>query len=163
MNKTQILIASSGTAAVGGLIYLLLRDARRQNQFNELMLTIQESKAESGGDISYLNAFKPGYEKESTSGKKIILYTTAKVDQIVDAIYEAFKNRPLKLSGTDEEALYTIYSNIENQKKMAQVATRYQSRHGESLIDKINSELNKNERTRLFVIIKNKPAIQYQS
>jgi hypothetical protein len=164
MNKGQIIIAGSGTALIGGLIYLLLRSARRQNQFNELMLTLEQSKAQSVGDVSYLNAFKPGYEKETAgTGKMIILYTTAKVEQLVDALYEAFKNRPLKLSGTDEDAIYTIYGGIENQKKMAQVATRYQKKYGELLTDKINDELTKNERSRLFAIVKNKPSVQYAS
>jgi hypothetical protein len=161
MNKKQIIIATSGTALIGGIIFLILRNAKRQNQFGELMLTLEESKAQSGGDLGYLNAFKPGYEKQSEGGKKIIIYTTAKVEQLVDALNEAFKNRPLKLSGTDEDAIYSIYNNIENQKKMAQVANRYQIKYDKSLIDKINSELNQNERSRLFAIVKNKPAVQY--
>jgi len=160
MNKKQLIIAVAGTAVVGGVLFFILNNAKRKNRFNELLLVLEESKAQAGGDVSYLKAFTPGFEKESSDGKKILLYTAAKVEQLVDALHAAFKTKLLKLSGTDEEAIFSIYQGIESQKKMAQVATRYQAKYGVSLNDKINSELTKNERTRLFSIVKNKPAYQ---
>lgn len=163
MNKKQIIIAGGGTLLVAGIVYTILNSARKTNRFNELMLVIEENKSSVSGDISVLRGFDAGYEKEGTDGKKIILYKAAKVESIVDALREAFKNKPLQLSGTDEEAIYTIYRNIENQKKMAQVATRYQVKYGKPLIDVITSELNKNERTQLFNIVREKPLLQYIS
>jgi len=140
---------------------MLIRKARRTNEFGELMLVIEENKSAAAGDISALKGFDAGYESESMGGKKIILYKTAKVETLVDTLHEAFKNKVLQLSGTDEEAIYSIYRGIENQKKMAQVATRYAKKYDESLLTRINSELNKNERTKLFNIVRNKPLVQY--
>ncbi|MDD4970764.1 MAG: hypothetical protein PHT07_15160 [Paludibacter sp.] len=161
MNKKQLLIATGGTALLGGAIYYFLHKAKQQNEFNELLLILEQSKAEAAGDLGYLNALKPGYESEPMGGVRITLYTTAKIEEIVDALNDAFKNKVLKLSGTDEEAIYSIYRKIESQKKMAQIATRYGIKYGTSLIDKFNSELNKNERTKLFNIIKTKPVVQF--
>ena len=161
MDKKRLLIALAGTALVGSVVYLFLRNARRQNQFNELMMTLDSAKAQQEGNLGYLSGLKAGYEKEDVGGKSIILYKTAKVEELVDKLYNAFKNRILKLSGTDEDAIFTVYNSIENQKKMAQVATRYKAKYGDDLAKKIESELNDNERSRLFAIIQSKPAVQY--
>lgn len=162
MNKKQVLIAGAGTAIVGISIYLLIRKSIRENNFNQLLLVLEQMKAADAGDLGYLKAFDPNYATASEGGQVVILYKAAKVDELADKLSEAFKNRPLQFSLTDEDAIYATYQSIESQKKMAQVAKRYQEKYGESLMDRLTSELNKSERTKLFNIVKEKPLVQYQ-
>jgi putative cell wall-binding protein len=156
MKAKELIIAGGGTAIVGGLIYFFLHKAKQQSSFNELLLVLEENKAETAGNLGYLNAFQAGFEKTSSNGKRVILLTTAAVESDVDTLYTAMKGW-----GTDEDAIYNTYSGIQSQRKMAQLATRYAAKYGENLLDRINSELNNNERTKLFNIVKSKPIDQF--
>lgn len=157
MKDKRILIASIGTALVGGGIFFLVRKLSKDNQFAELMLAIRTDQAEQTGELSYLKAFDPTfYNQKDSLGRSRILYTTANADKLVDKIHAAVKG-----IGTDEAAINSSYSSIENQQKMSQVAARYLSRHGKNLLDVLTSELNTKERSTLFSIIKSKPEMQF--
>jgi len=156
MTAKQLIIPSAGTAIVGGLIYYFLHKAKQTNEFNELLLVLEENKASTAGNLGYLNAFQAGFEKTPSDGKKVIMFTTAAIENIVDIL-----NKAMSGLGTDEDAIYNAYSGIQSQRKMAQIATRYAAKYGEGLLDRINSELNQNERTKLFNIVKSKPIDQF--
>lgn len=153
--KRGIIIATFGTAALAGVIYLIIRKIKNDNKFADLMLSIQQGAAQEKGDIGYLKAFDPKYFQEPMGGKAIILYKAAKLQELVDALQKAMKG-----AGTKETKINSIYAGIENQKKMSQVANAYAVKYGKPLIDKLKSELLENERETLFKLVAGKPLYQ---
>jgi hypothetical protein len=160
MKNRQVLIASVGTAIIGGSAYLGVRTLIRNREFAELMLSIKEDQAQQAGELSYLKAFNPAWVDQSTSGRAISLYTTARVETLCETLHDAIHPFFFGL-GTDDKTIYGTYTSIENQKKMSQIAKRYQAKYGLNLLEDITGDLNTAERQQLFSIIANKPEIQY--
>jgi hypothetical protein len=151
----KILFVAAGSAIVGGVAFFIVRKITNNNKFAELMLTIHEGEAEQVGDISGLKALDPTYYNEPMGGKAIVLYKAAKLQELSDALYEAFKG-----IGTRDKKIYAIYTGIENQKKMSQVANAYAVKYGETLISRLIKELDEKERSSLYKIVKSKPEYQ---
>ena len=157
MKNQKIIVATVGTALIGGAIYLAVRKIVKNNEFAELMLSIKQDEAQAKGQLSYLKAFDPKFVDEPDPLKrKVLLYTTAKVETLVDGLKKALKGL-----GTDEKAIYSIYNLIESQKKMSQVAKRYGIKNDKTLLTALTDDLDEGERKQLFGIAANKPEVQF--
>jgi hypothetical protein len=160
MKHREIVIASVGTLIIGGAAFYGVRKLVKNREFSELMLSIKEDQAQQAGQLSYLKAFDPTFVDQSTGGKSITLYTTARVETLVDTLHKAVHPVLFGL-GTDEKTIFATYTAIENQKKMSQLAKRYQAKYGVNLLADLTGDLDTSERQQLFSIVANKPEVQY--
>jgi hypothetical protein len=160
MNYTKkgIIVATIGTAVLGGAIFLVIRKVRNNAKFTDLMLAIQQGAAQQEGKLDYLKAFSPVYYNTPDPKKRpILLYKAAKVEELITKLEKA---SPVLF--TDENTIYSIYNSIESQKKMSQIANAYAIKYGQSLLERLTKALDEGEREKLFAIAAGKPDVQIQ-
>lgn len=85
-------------------------------------------------------------DAEIESGRVTI--TPSLANDYADKLYAAMKGL-----GTDEDAVYEVFSHLQSRSDVLYLIRTFSVRNGRTLVEWITSELNSTERTRLNVIL----------
>lgn len=72
-------------------------------------------------------------------------------------VYAETLRKAIRGLGTDEEAIYSIFSRLENKSQITEIATVYRSRYGKDLLTDLLNDLTDKEKAKLMIIINKLP------
>ena len=72
-------------------------------------------------------------------------------------VYAETLRKAIRGLGTDEEAIYSIFSRLENKSQITEIATVYRSKYGKDLLTDLLNDLTDKEKAKLMSIINNLP------
>lgn len=148
-NKKFYWIAGTVTVvalSVAGTLFAVQR-RRLLDELDDYILFIQGHK----GDVRSIDAIKgwnPNYYK--TTMQQRLTFSTVKSigDEIQNAISGGIK------LGTDEDKIYAALNRVANLSQLSQVAEYYAQKYKESLLGALQGDLNPDEMTQVFDIVK---------
>ena len=149
-NKIYLL---SSIAFVGGT-FIVYRSLKRKQTYNILIDRIANSSVTI--DNKKANSVLTGqHHLNINSSKPFAQLTESKKREIADSIFDAVDGL-----GTDEDALKAEFQAMRDKVAISQVASYYQAKHNQSLLDRLIGE---NELEEIIVIINTKPDVRWLS
>jgi hypothetical protein len=147
MTKQQKLILFGGLALTSAT-YLAYNTIRRNQIFTELTALINKGSARSNKRVEeVLSGTFHKDVKSMNPDKEFILLGNDSVKDFAVSINEALKGW-----GTDESALNRIIKSIRDKVAFSQVASFYNIKFNQSLVDELKSELSQEDYLKFVVI-----------
>lgn len=135
---------------IGYLIY---------NQWSKKLFYEEMLKRIGGGSIRFddLKIWDSSFlVKLKATDKSFVEYQQSFLNEQAERLRKATKGL-----GTDESAIYSVFDKFNSKSSIAQLVKFYNAKYGLSLKDELDSELWESEKTKLAVIISQKPDVIY--